>query len=131
MYLPGVGVRPLRLLAFSTVITRPSRTERFKYLMQRSASAREDMVIKPNPRDSLVHGSATSCTSITSPSVEKCFSRSLLVIRGDSPVTYKLLPGFSTSLDGLLDLDLDKDLDTDLLYRLYGEGEAEYLDLLE
>lgn len=38
----------------------------------------------------------------TFPSVEKCFSSSLLVIRGDKPVTYKLLPGFSASLDGLL-----------------------------
>lgn len=38
----------------------------------------------------------------TVPSAEKCFSSSLLVILGDNPVTYKLFPGFSTSLDGLL-----------------------------
>lgn len=33
----------------------------------------------------------------TFPLAEKCFSSSLLVILGDSPVTYKLFPGFSTS----------------------------------
>lgn len=30
-------------------------------------------------------------------------------------------------LERLLDLDLERDLDTDLPYRLYGEGEGEYL----
>ena len=60
-----------------------------------------------------------------------------MVILGDNPVTYKLFPGFSASLDKLLerllDLDIERDLDTDLPYRLYGEGEGEgeYLDLLE
>lgn len=53
------------------------------------------------------------------------------MILGDSPVTYKLFPGFSTSGVTLL----ERDRDTDLLYRLYGdgegEGEGEYLDLLE
>lgn len=57
------------------------------------------------------------------------------MILGDNPVTYRLFPGFSAScdvlLERLLDLDLERDLDTDLLYRLYGEGEGEYLDLLE
>lgn len=53
------------------------------------------------------------------------------MIRGDNPVTYKLLPGFSTSLDRLLDRLRYFDLDIDLLYLLYGEGEREYLDLLE
>ena len=42
----------------------------------------------------------------TVPSAEKCFSSSLLVILGDNPVTYKLFPGFSTSLDGLLKNEL-------------------------
>ena len=37
----------------------------------------------------------------TLPSAAKCFSSSLSVIRGDNPVTYKLLPGFSASLDWL------------------------------
>lgn len=32
-------------------------------------------------------------------------------------------------LDRLLDLDLDNDLETDL-YRLYGEGEREYLEIM-
>ena len=32
-------------------------------------------------------------------------------------------------LDRLLDLDLDNDLESDL-YRLYGEGEREYLEIL-
>lgn len=59
------------------------------------------------------------------------------MILGDNPVTYKLFPGFSTSLEKLLDrlldsdLDLDRDLETDLPYLLYGEGDLEYLDLLE
>lgn len=77
---------------------------------------------------------------MTFPSAAKCFSSSLLVILGDNPVTYKLFPGFSASLETLLerllDLDLERDLDKDLLYLLYplygdGEGEGEYLDLLE
>lgn len=114
---------------FSTVIIRPSSTDRFRYLMQFSASSILDMVMNPNPRDSLVNGSATRWTSSTVPSAEKCFSSSLLVILGDKPVTYKLFPGFSTSLEGLLErlLDLDRDLETDRLY----DGEREYLDLRE
>lgn len=97
--------------------------------MQRSASSREDIVTKPKPRDSLVHGSVTRWTSSTFPSLEKCFSSSLLVTRVDNPVTYRLLPGFSTLLSRLLDrlldndLDLDKDLETERPYRLYGDGE--------
>lgn len=43
-----------------------------------------------------------SSVNHTVPSPAKCLSSSLLVIRGDRPVTYKLLPGFSTSLNGLL-----------------------------
>jgi hypothetical protein len=50
---------------FSTVINRPSKTERFKYLIQRSASSGLSMVTKPNPRDSLVRGSVTSWHSKT------------------------------------------------------------------
>ena len=51
--------------------------------------------------------------------------------RVDKPVTYKLFPGFSTLESRLLDRLRDSDLETDLLYRLYGEGEREYLDALE
>lgn len=51
------------------------------------------------------------------------------MILGDSPVTYKLFPGFSASRDTLLerlpDLDLERDLDKDRQYRLYGEGDGE------
>lgn len=50
---------------FSTVIIRPSSTDRFRYLMQFSASSILDMVMNPNPRDSLVNGSATRWTSST------------------------------------------------------------------
>lgn len=39
----------------------------------------------------------------TFPSLAKCFSSSLFVTRGDNPVTYRLLPGFST--EGLLQPD--------------------------
>lgn len=100
----------------------------------------------------------------TFPSLAKCFSSSLLVTRSDNPVTYRLLPGFSTSHEGLLSarsqkmrirtiecnkrteqwdpkgrsmvnlrhyLDFDLDLDTDTLYRLYREGEREYLEILQ
>lgn len=101
--------------------------------MQQSASSTLDIVTKPNPRDSRVHGSTTRRTSSTFPSVEKCFSRSRSLTRAERPVTYKLFPGFSTSLESqLLDrlLETYLDLDTDLLYRSY-EGEREYLDLLE
>lgn len=95
--------------------------------MHLSASSTVDIVTNPKPRDSLVHGSTTTCTSTTFPSLAKCFSSSLFVIRGDSPVTYKLLPGFSTSLEALLDLLLETDLDLeiDLPYLRRGEGEQE------
>jgi len=115
-------------------MTRPSNTERSRYLMQRSASLTVAMVTKPNPRDSLVQGSCTMLASITystiskprelfniweflrndnlklqkfsvkvtSPSVEKCFSRSRSVTRVDKPVTYRLFPGFSASLESTL-----------------------------
>jgi len=70
--------------------------------MQRSASLTVAMVTKPNPRDSLVQGSCTTLASISSPSVEKCFSRSRSVTRADRPVTYRLFPGFSASLESTL-----------------------------
>lgn len=54
-----------RNITFSTEITRPSRMERFKYLMQRSASSKLSIVTKPNPLDSLVRGSTTSRHSST------------------------------------------------------------------
>ena len=38
----------------------------------------------------------------TFPSVEKCFSKSLFVTRAESPVTYRLFPGFSASLESQL-----------------------------
>lgn len=54
--------------------------------------------------------------------------------RADRPVTYKLFPGFSALLSRLLDRFLDTDLDlgeAEGLYRSYGDGEREYLDLRE
>lgn len=98
--------------------------------MQRSASLTVAMVTNPNPRDSLVHGSSTMLASITSPSAEKCFSRSRSVTRADKPVTYRLFPGFSTSLESTL---LERLLYLERLLRL-GDVEYEsdsYLDPLE
>eukprot|EP00262_Sarcandra_glabra_P006189 TRINITY_DN1830_c0_g1_i4.p2 TRINITY_DN1830_c0_g1~~TRINITY_DN1830_c0_g1_i4.p2 ORF type:complete len:115 (-),score=2.69 TRINITY_DN1830_c0_g1_i4:85-429(-) len=114
-------------------MTRPSNTDRFRCLRHRFASSTLAIVTNPKPRDSLVHGSTTRLMSTTFPSLAKCFSSSFFVTRADKPVTYKPLPGFSTSLESRLleRLDLDKDLDMDLLSR-YGEREREeYLDRLE
>jgi len=52
-------------LTFSTVMTRPSRVDRCRYLMQRSASLVLLMVTNPKPRDSLVRGSTTKRHSRT------------------------------------------------------------------
>lgn len=50
---------------FSTVISRPSSTERFKYLIQRSAPSTVSIVTNAKPRDSLVRGSVTKWHSVT------------------------------------------------------------------
>lgn len=55
----------LRNLTFSTVMIRPSRVERFRYLTQRSASSPQSIVTNPKPLDSRVRGSTTSRHSIT------------------------------------------------------------------
>ncbi|KAJ0548984.1 hypothetical protein HanIR_Chr08g0389971 [Helianthus annuus] len=52
-------------------MTRPSRTEPSRYLMQLSASLILDMDTNPNPRDSRVQGSITRRTSST---LNKTFS---------------------------------------------------------
>jgi hypothetical protein len=52
-------------------MTRPSNTERSRYLMQRSASLTVAMVTKPNPHDSLVQGSCTMLASITYSTISK------------------------------------------------------------
>lgn len=95
--------------------------------MQLSASSVVDNVTNPNPRDSLVQGSTTRWTSTTFPSLAKCFSSSSFVTLEDKPVTYKLFPGFSASLESMLLerlLDLDKDLETVRLYQ-YGERDRD------
>lgn len=50
---------------FSTVISRPSSTERFKYLIQRSAPSTVSIVTNAKPQDSLVRGSVTKWHSVT------------------------------------------------------------------
>lgn len=52
-------------LTFSTVIIRPSRVERLRYLMHLSASSRCSIVTNPKPLDSRVRGSSTSRHSRT------------------------------------------------------------------
>lgn len=105
------------------MIKRPSSTERFRYLTQRSAPSTVSIVTKPKPRDSLVRGSTITWHSETFPSLLKYFSRSLLLTRVDKPVTYKLFPGLLESKSWLLErlLDLDRDGVIDLL-RLLGGG---------
>lgn len=100
--------------------------------MQRLASSTFSMVTNAKPRDSFVRGSITTRQSLTFPSLLKNFSRSVSCVRVDSPVTYRLFPGFLTSslsllLERLLFLDLDLDLD---LPRLFGGGDLETLRLL-
>jgi hypothetical protein len=107
---------------------RPSRVERLRYFMQRSASSAVSIVTNPNPLDSRVRGSTTSRHSVTLPSLEKRSSKSFSVTRVDRPVTYKLFPGLSASsletvlslLGGVRDRDRPRDAH-------FGDGESEYL----
>lgn len=52
-------------ITFSTVISRPSSTERLRYFTHRLASSKVPMVTNPKPRDSLVRGSVTTWHSTT------------------------------------------------------------------
>lgn len=79
------------------MIIRPSRVERFRYFMHRSASSRCSIVTNPKPRDSRVRGSSTKRHSNTFPSREKCSWRSFSFTRVDKPVTYRLFPGLFIS----------------------------------
>lgn len=62
MFLPCLGSDNQ---TFSTVMSRPSRTLRFKCFIQRSASALLSIVMKANPRDSPDRGSLTNWHSTT------------------------------------------------------------------